>query len=116
MKASIKLLSASFLMFVASAVYAEPAIILTGEGCGMLDGDGDGVYTTDTKVVSSVTKNGSNVNMKCHASVPNSTGKTVKWNFDNTGLSCGTGFGATDDWRIVVDPEGNATMTCKVHF
>lgn len=112
-----KLLSVSFLMLVASAVYAEPAIILTEFGCGLLDGDGDGVFTTDTKVVSSVSNDGSNINLKCYASgVANSTGKAVKWNYDNTGSLCGTQYGSTNDWRIVVDTEGNAVMTCKLHF
>ena len=117
MNTSIKLLSASFLMLVASTVYAEPAIILTEFGCGLLDGDGNGVFTTETKVVSSVSNGNSNVNFKCYASgLANETDKVVKWDFDNTGFLCGTQYGSTDDWRIVVDTEGNAVMTCKIHF
>jgi hypothetical protein len=118
MKTSIKLLGASVLMLAASTAFAEPAIILTDFGCGMVDGDGNGVWTTDTKVSSSVNKKGTNVNFKCFASgVANSTGKTVKWNSDDFfGQPCGTQFGSSDDWRIVVDMEGNAVMSCKIHF
>jgi hypothetical protein len=116
MKTSIKLLGASVLMLAASTAIAEPAIILTDFGCGMLDGDGVGFFTSDTKVVSSVGKQGTHVNLKCHASgVANSTGKVVKWTSDDFG-ACGTQFGSTYDWKIVVDTEGNAVMSCKVHF
>ncbi len=117
MNKSIKLLGASVLMLATSAVYADPAIILTEFGCGLLDGDGAGVWTNDTKVVSSRNKGGSNINLKCYASnINNTSGSVVKWNMDNTGYLCGTQFGDTDDWRIVVDTEGNAVMTCKIHF
>jgi hypothetical protein len=117
MKTSIKLLGASVLMLAASTAFAEPAIILTDFGCGMIDGDGGDVFTTDTKVVSSLNNDGSNINLKCHASdIANSTGTAVKWNYENTGSLCGTQYGSTEDWRIVVDTEGNATMTCKLHY
>lgn len=117
MKSSIKFFSVPVLLLAATTAFAEPAIILTDFGCGLLDGDGNGIFTTDTKVVNSLGKNGGNVNLKCYASdVPNSTGETVKWDFYNTGSPCGTQYGLTEDWRIVVDPEGNAIMTCKIHF
>ncbi len=120
----VKLLCASTLTLVASlmlvtpAAYADPAIILTDFGCGVIDGDGNGFFTTDTKTVSS--QNGKpgnlNITLKCHASgVPNSTGKAVHWNFNNTGFSCGTQFGSTTDWNETVSASGKAVLTCKIH-
>ena len=120
----VKLFCASTLTLVASlmlvtpAANADPAIIITDFACGLLDGDGFGFGTTDTKVVSS--QNGKpgnrNINFKCHATgVPNSTGKAVHWNFDNTGFTCGTLFGSTTDWKETVSAGGKAVLTCKIH-
>ena len=117
MKSSIKFLSVPVLLLAATTAFAEPAIILTDFACGMMDGNGDYIFTRDTKVVSAIKKNGTNVNLKCYASdVANSTGKAVKWNYENTGLACGTQYGATDDWQTIVDTEGNAKLSCIVHL
>lgn len=114
---SIKVLCVSVFMLLSSSVVAEPAMILTDFGCTFLDGDGGYVSTNDTKSVITMGGKGSNIILKCHASgAANSTGKAVKWNFDNTGRPCVTHFGTTEDWRIVVSADGQATMTCKVHF
>ena len=116
MKSSIKFLSVPVLLLAATTAFAEPSIILTDFGCGMVDGDGGGIWTTDTKVVSAIKKNGTNVNLKCYASdVANSAGKAVKWGYDDFG-PCNTQYGATDDWHIVVDTEGNAKMSCIIHL
>ena len=70
-----------------------------------------------SKTVNTMGGKGSNIIMKCHVKgVSNSTGKAVKWNFDNTDRLCVTQYGATDDWRSVVSSEGDAMMTCKIHF
>lgn len=116
------LFCASLLTFFASSVYAEPAIIITGGGCGLLDGNGDFFSSTEAefkKIVSSQNgKSGvSNVMYKCQLTgVPNSQGKAVHWSYDNSGLlTCNTLLGATEDWKITVDTEGKAVMTCKIH-
>jgi len=107
---------ATFMMF-ASAVYADPAVIITNFGCGGLDGDGGGWGTTDTHVVMSNNGKGGNVNFKCHATgVANSQGRAVHWNFDNTGAVCNTLFGTTEDWKSTVDTEGNAVLSCRIHI
>lgn len=114
---SIKLLCVSVFMLVSSAVYAEPAVIAMDFGCWFPDGDGVFTFTEDTKEVVTMGGKGSNVILKCRATgVANSSGETVKWNQQNTGILCGTHYGSTEDWRVVVTPDGNAKMTCKIHF
>ena len=98
-----------------SHAHAEPAVIATGFGCSGLDGNGASIFTVNSKVVITNSHNGV-VNFKCHFSdVDNDTGKAVHWDFDNTGTSCSTTAGITTDWKMVVDTEGFAQLTCKVH-
>lgn len=117
MKVSIKLLCASILIHGASVAYAEPAFIITEGSCGMADGDFNFFYTNDVKQVNSNNSTNGNITVKCFATgVPNSTGSVVKYNNANTGASCGT-LGVvslyTEEWKEVVDTEGNAVLTCK---
>jgi hypothetical protein len=117
MSSSVKLFFVSTFMLFSSAVCAEPAVIVTDFGCTFLDGDGGMVFTTDTKSVTTIGGKGSNVMLQCRAKgVANSTGQAVKWNYENTGLRCGTFQGLTDDWYAVVSASGNMTVTCKIHF
>lgn len=110
-----KLLLMSSMFFVALSAYAAPAVIVTDFGCGMPDGDGGSVFTTDTKVVNSNNGKGGNINFKCYFSdVPNSTGKAVHHDFESTGFLCNTTFGTTENWRGVVDSEGEAVLSCKI--
>ena len=113
----VKFICASVLMLAASAVYADPAFIISNGACAMADGDGGSFYSTDVKQVQSNSNNG-NINLKCYATgVANSTGKAVRYNFDTTwGLTCGAFNLAltTERWQEVVDTEGNAVLTC--HF
>lgn len=107
---------ASLLVLFAVSAAADPAIIVTDNGCGLLDGDGGQVFSSSDKTVFSNNGQGGNVTLKCYLSgVANSTGKAVKWNFDNTGAACVTLFGATFNWREVVDSEGDAVLTCKIN-
>lgn len=117
----IKLLCASMLMLGASAVYADPAIFADTESCGFLDGNGNGFSTTDIIVVNAnnIGDGVGNINLKCHATeVPNDTGDTVKYDFYSTGARCFNIFFAvtTEDWKAVIDPEGNAVLSCKFRF
>ena len=112
----IKLLFTSILMLGASLAYAEPALVVTDFSCTILDGNG-GFFTTNDTKVTKANNPGGNAVLKCRAKgVPNSTGETVKWNSENYyGSQCFSSvLGAnTDEWKIVVDPDGNAVMTCK---
>ena len=103
----------SFLLisWSASKTSYSPAIHIDGFSCGMLDGNGGGITADASSVV--ITSSG-NVNFKCSVSgVANSTGSAVQWNFDNTGLLCGTTVGVTDQWKETVSASGNATLSCK---
>ena len=116
-----RLLIPFVLMFVSASVVAEPAFMLEENFCYIMDGDGafTGEIDGKLKVVHSENGHGGNINLKCHLkNVSNSTGKTVTWNFDNTGEPCGSfGLGeSTLDWKIVVNANGNALLSCKFHF
>lgn len=97
-----------------SSVSAEPALIITDQGCGLLDGNGSGVAaTSDHQVVTSNDRG--NLTLKCSVKgVANDTGKAVHFDFDSTGILCGTFFGATDNWKETVSNSGNATLTCHL--
>ena len=115
----IKLLSASTLMLIASAVYAETATVGMGEsGCGLFDGDGNVVDSDQFQWVINNNARG-NGKLTCHAyGVVNNAGRAVHWDFDSTGGGiCGTPAGGTTRWRAVVsdlgDGTGDATLSCK---
>lgn len=90
---------------------AAPAIVIKDAGCGMLDGDGGFVFTNATQAV--ITSSGQG-KISCKVQgVANSTGRAVIWNFENTGLLCGTLSDITAKWQNVVSASGNATLTCQ---
>jgi hypothetical protein len=110
-----KILIAVLLTFASATAFADPAIILTEGFCGMFDGNGDIYTTSDVKTVFSNNSFGGNVTLKCYAyGLPNDTGKAVHYDYESTGLTCGTAFGATDNWKQVVDSYGDSVLTCKI--
>ncbi|MFT7128701.1 MAG: hypothetical protein ACI89U_000809 [Gammaproteobacteria bacterium] len=112
----INMFLVSGLMLSSVAAYSDPAIIITDSGCGMLDGDGNFTSATDVHSVNSVNGKGGNIMLKCSVKgVANSTGAAVKWDYDSTGTSCNTLYGATTDWSEVVSASGNATLICRIH-
>ena len=87
---------------------AAPALVINDFGCGVIGG-----VTFDTHAV--VTSSGNGV-LKCNADVaPPASGHAENYNYDNTGLTCGTPAGPTQDWKQTTSASGNATLTCKVH-
>ena len=103
------------LSLVASPLsYADPAIIITQFGCGLTDGFGGFVFTTDSHTVISYDTNGNTI-LKCKAEeVAHPGGEAIHWNYNNTGMMCGTYLGGTSDWQEVVTSSGNAILTCKI--
>lgn len=92
------------------------AVIIKDTACGLFDGDGGFVYTEDTMILGAHSANG-NSKLTCKAKdVPNSTGRAVVFNFENTGALCGIfsphGFLTTDDWQETVSASGVATLQC----
>lgn len=93
---------------------ADAAVVVKDIGCGLLDGDGNFAFTSESHAVST---NSGNSKITCKADVaPSTTQKSaVKWNFANTGLLCSTAFGVTEDWEEVVTPSGKASIVCHIN-
>jgi glucose dehydrogenase len=89
---------------------SEQAIQAKGSMCGVMDGDGSFHLSTSSQTVT----NSGGVSMhRCSArNVPNSTGRVVRWNYDNTGMMCWTADGPTPDWQETVSASGQATLIC----
>ena len=89
---------------------SEQAIQAKGSMCGVMDGDGAFHLSTSSMSVS----NSGGVSMhRCSVkSVPNSTGRVVRWNYDNTGMMCWTADGPTSEWQETVSASGQATLVC----
>lgn len=99
-------------MFVPMRASRTSAVVVKGQTCGLLDGDGGFVIGGDSITV---TNNGGVASVVCKAKkVPNSSGQSVEWNFHNTGFWCETANGETRDWKEHVSASGNATLTCHV--
>jgi hypothetical protein len=117
------LAAAVFTTFIAGAIpvaQADPALVINpAGGCGLLDGNGAGAFTTDTKIVATQSQNG-NTTLKCQADVtPASSGKAAQFDFASTGAVCGEfdaihGSQVTQDWKETVSASGQATLIC--HF
>ena len=89
------------------------AVRIEDAACLFLDGNGDVAVANTSHTV--ITNPGTLV-LICHEpNVPNDTGRAVRWNFENTGGTCGTLAGTTEDWTLVITPSGRATLTCIVH-
>jgi hypothetical protein len=106
-------LAIGLLCAATSAFAGAPSIHINGFGCGMIDGDGNPFIADISSVV--ITSSG-NANLKCQTkgTVPNSTGKAVVYNFENTGITCETTSGVTAKWKETVSASGNATLTCHM--
>ena len=96
-----------------SAARMDAAVHIDDFACGLFDGNGALVITNDSSVVITSSGNG---NLNCQADVtPSATGKAVHYDFDSTGLLCGTINGATDKWHETVSANGNATISCHTN-
>jgi hypothetical protein len=83
----------------------------------VLDGDGAGFVTNDTKSTTANARNGVAI-MKCQArGVPNSTGTAVNCDYASTGMPCSVPSSnrafVTRDWHETVSASGNAALTCR---
>lgn len=88
---------------------ANSAFITKGFGCGVINGDGGGVFTPDGRI--SVVTNSGHTTLICKATgVANSTGRAVT--FRNFG--CGTFLGVTTNSQNTVSASGNVTLRCRI--
>ena len=99
---------------LADTTPAEIFIFTDGE-CGMVDEFLTGAILGEGKQISANSANG-NVTLICKAETDRpESGRSVVWNYDNTGgMLCGTLDGATDDWHQVISASGKAKLTCHL--
>ena len=91
------------------------ASVYEGFGCGLSDGDGHFVFTTDTHSVE-VGNNGNGVTICKASGVANSTGRAVHWNSENTGGGrCFIRGQFATDWDITVSAGGVAILRCHLN-
>ena len=92
------------------------AVVITDESCGMLNGGGGFILTTDTKRIATGSPNG-NTMFQCRTQLPSHDGGAYNFSFETQNIACGimtqTGFVATNDWHQVISSDGQATLTCK---
>ncbi len=90
------------------------ATVIGGFACGILDGNGVVVGTTNSMAVITQSANG-NAMLRCQADVtPPSSGQAARFDNASTGLLCSIpGVGATANWHETVSADGHATLICK---
>lgn len=110
----VSVLSLGGTLALAPAAFANNgAVVASDFGCALLDSDGVITGTQDSHSVLTPSGNGQ---FRCHREVAApATGKAVKFNNANTGLSCVTSAGVTTDWSEVISASGQATLTCNIH-
>ena len=115
------LLASAAALFALAAPMAHAAravVINPAGGCGLADGNGNLVFTTDSKAV--VTQNNnSNTMFQCQADVPPSaSGSAARLDFASTGIFCGVytshGLDITEQWHETISASGQATLICLV--
>jgi hypothetical protein len=74
----------------------DAAVVAKDQMCGVMDGDGGFSGGYDSLIVT--TSSGVTTVLCKVKKVPNSTGRSVYWGYENTGIECGTEFGSTQDW------------------
>ena len=114
MKISIKsFVSLCVIYFLASGLAtAEPADVVKIDetGCWMLAEVG--FIQGDLHQVSVNNENG-NIKVSCSQDLdPTSTGRSIIYNYDNTGIECGAMGHPTKDWHQVISSDGQAKLTC----
>lgn len=98
-------------VFAMGLAFANPAeVTIEEDGCVMFSEFG--FVTGDLHQVEVKSANG-NIHVSCSADLdPTSTGRSVIFNFDNTGIECGALGNPTDDWHQVISRSGQAKLTC----
>lgn len=101
---------ALFSGFITARAEENKAVIIKDQLCGLLDGRG---YPVMTNAMQAVKTFGGTTMLSCKANkVATSGKKTVFWNYENTGISCWTLYGATNKWQETVSASGEATLQC----
>ncbi len=115
MKVSIKFFAplCAICLLTSGSVLADPAeVTIEDDLCSML-GESEGVFVQgDLHQVEASSANG-NIKVSCSQDLePTTTGRSVIFNFDNTGIMCTAMGNPTDDWHQVISRSGKAKLTC----
>jgi hypothetical protein len=103
-------------MCLASAVHAQ-AIVVKDAACVLFDGNGSAAVIPDGGHFLVTPSSNGNSNATCSGIVlPAAGGGTVHYDFESTGAVCNTAICLTEDWKEVVTPNGNASITCHCKF
>jgi|SRR3989442_1012818 len=106
------LLALGAVCLIASSAQAQATVFIDLLVCGMYDGNGVFVITTDNQAVATNNARG-NGKLSCFADVtPSVTGHAVHYDFESTGQQCGTPTGFTTKWQEVVSASGEAILQC----
>lgn len=119
-------LIATYLLSLGSAL-AEPALVISIDGCGVFDGTGAPVRYQGTGVTVSAQNANGNVTHTCtvDAVTPPPNGRAAVFSIDHPetfGRTCGMDDGTggniaeTDDWHEVVTSKGKAKLVCQFHY
>jgi hypothetical protein len=99
------------ILYASERAQADQAVVVREGWCGLLDGDGGIASGEGVFLMSNA---GGVSTLRCSLDdVPNSTGRAVHWNYENTGMSCMTTEGTTTDWHETVSAAGRATLVCR---
>jgi hypothetical protein len=104
---------AGFMLFAAGSASADGATVIDEFGCTLLASDsglGANLFTDDTHAV--ITPSG-NTLLSCSFDIPDGLepGRAIK----NSGFTCGTFLGVSNDSMVVSSPGGNAHLTCHIN-
>ena len=107
-------LAAGSLALLRGTAHAQ-AVVISDQGCGLFDGDGNIVLASSDHSVITPSGNG-NCNLKCSVKgVANSSGRAVNLDSTIVPISCGIpGCAPTANWHETISASGNATLTCLV--
>lgn len=112
-------LTAAGAMAVATSAFGQATVSIDELFCSVFDGAGNTfVVSPPAAKVQAVLTDSGNSKITCHApntGAPTPTKRAVLFDFDSTGLSCGTSFGITTDWHAVVTSSGRTSLTCHVN-
>jgi len=90
-----------------------PAFVNPDGTCGLFD-ENQEIVVGSSLSISANSANG-NVTLICtYIFEQVDLTRTKIWDFENTGVKCGTIGGSTDDWHEIISPSGVAKLTC--HF
>jgi len=101
-------------LFATGLAMADSAVVIDGNNCGLFL-EGGGTTSGEGLKVTTNSSNG-NITITCSQKLPpTDAGRSVIFNYDNTGRECSVSGFLTKDWHQVISRSGNAKLTCHYH-